>query len=326
MNILITGAGGFIGQNVVKQLSQDKNLNLRLLLMEQEKTVAEQFPATEAIIGTLQEDDTIKKAVAKIDIIIHLASKNIDFDGQGFQEINVNGTARLCAAAAKANVGKIIYLSTVGVYGHAKHSEVDETTPLQPDSDFSRSKAAAEKIILDYHEQKKMSAVILRHRFVYGRGDRHVIKRMIKAARTYPFLISKGRARVSFIHVDDLAAIIKHLLSHEITSPDQPVYHVTDGFPVRYCDLINLFCDTYGFARPKFSIPFLLLYLPVRLKELLLKIDPEVTKSSISSMRLKLVGLDNCFSNKKISDLLPDFKFTKFQDAFPELAEYYQED
>lgn len=324
--ILITGATGFNGHHVVDLIpKRAKKGEVRLFVLESELASVKNPSAFSIVTGDLSDKKAIAGALKGVDTVIHLASKNIDSDGRGFEKVNVEGTANLCEAAAAAGCKKFIYLSSVGVYGHHKYCCADEETPVRPDTPFSRSKAEAEKIILKHHSAGKFQGIILRHRFVYGAGDVHVMPRIIKAAKKYPFLLSSGRAKVSLIFVNELAEILIRFALEDIPFSDNPVYHVTDGVPVRYRDVIRAVCTAYSFKFPKFSIPFHLLYIPVRIYEKLFSIDPETTKSSLSSIRLKLVGLDNYYSHEKIKKLFPDLKLTPFKEMFPKIAEFYKQ-
>ena len=166
---------------------------------------------------------------------------------------------------------------------------------------------------------------MLRHRFVYGDGDRAVLPRLIKAARSYPFWLSGGRARMSLIWAPDLAEIIRRLAGPAgvAIDPEDPVYHVTDGEPISYRRVITTLCEAFDYRPPRVSIPYRLLYAPVRLRELLLGIDPEVAASSVTSIRLKLVAQDNDFSNRKLARLLPDLEYTPFEEGFRRSLDFY---
>lgn len=322
--ILITGATGFVGQHVLRQfLKKVAAENIRVLLFESEREFLAKFPGISAVFGDLSDKRTLSRALENVDTVIHLASKNIDKDGSGFNAVNVQGTELLCDQAVNAPVKKVIYLSTVGVYGHKTHRGSDETAPVNPDTEFSHSKAAAEKIILKHNQKQDFQGIIIRHRFVYGAGDEYVIPRMINAAQKYKFLIGGGRARLSFILVDELAEIIFKFATVKTDYTQIPIYHATDGAPVTYRDIIFSISDAYELKRPKIYIPFWLLYIPVRLFEWIKKIDPETTSSSISSIRLKLIARDNYFSNEKLVKLFPDLKLTPFKKAFKNLAGYY---
>ncbi len=322
--ILITGGTGFIGRHVVRVIRDSVNAKaIRILLMESERDKQTEFPGMQVVFGDLSSETTVAKTVSGIDTIIHLAGKNIDHDGTGFTQVNIDGTRHLCNAAAAHGVKKMIYVSSVGVYGHHSHRNTDETTPVKPDTAFSKSKAEAEKIILEHHSRGDLQGIILRHRFVYGEGDEHVVPRMMRAAEKYPFLINRGRARVSLVQVNEFADITGRFALKGLPKDDSPIYHVTDGFPISYHDIIMTICNAYGFHRPERSIPFWLLYGPVRLYEFIRRVDPEATKSSLSSLRLKLVGQDNYYSNHKLRQLFPNYTFTPFKEAFPALVGYY---
>lgn len=321
--ILVTGVSGFIGRHVLTRFLQShKAENIRVLLMEHEQDILMEYPGLSYVIGDLTDKKALIKAVSGVNTIIHLASKNIDRDGSGFTAINVEGTRLLCEEALEQKVDTFIYLSSVGVYGHGAHKNADETAKLAPDTEFSVSKSQAEQIILEHNEKGSFNGIVLRHRFVYGEGDIHVLPRMIKAARKYKFLLNGGKARMSLIRVEDVAEII-HRFTEANQKEKNPVYHITDGYPLRYAEMIDLICKSYDLDPPSRNLPYWIIYLPVRIKELIRNIDPEKTKSSLSSIRLKLIGLDNYFSNGKLKKRFPDLKLKSFQDNFTDLSSYY---
>ncbi|HDN26422.1 MAG TPA: NAD-dependent epimerase/dehydratase family protein [Thioploca sp.] len=328
--IFITGANGFIGRHVVQHfVKRQPDIPLRALLSRSHEDFATRFPHVETFCGDLREPVPIKPALEGVETVIHLASKNIDKDGSGFQQVNVEGTKQLCHNAVQAGVRRFIYVSSVGVYGHGSHRDVDERTPVSPDTTFSRSKAEAEKIILAHHQKGDFQAIILRHRFLYGKQDEHVMPRFMKAARNYPFWVSGGRAKMSLLLVDDFAEVIARLATLPLSvlqdknDRENPTYHATDGMPIAYRQLISTIGELFNYQPPRFSIPFWLLYPLLRFYELIRGIDPEVTSSSLSSIRLKLVAQDNSFSNRKLYSLLPEMKFTPFKQGMEKSLDYY---
>ena len=319
--ILVTGADGFLGRHVVRRYGDDPTgPPLRILVR---KVQPDRRQDIEVVTGDLGDEASLRRAVEGIDTVVHLASKNIDHDGSGYAEVNVEGTRRLCQAAAAAGVSRLVYVSSVGVYGHGTRRDADESTPVRPDSPFSRSKAAAEAIVLDQHDRGALTAVILRHRFVYGDGDRSLIPALARTAKKLPVWISGGRARTSVVLADDFAEVIRRVvaLPAEVFAESEPVFHVTDGCPIAYRELVAASCRLFGVDPPRFSIPFALAYMPVRAVELLRVTDPET--ASISSIRLKLVGRDNYYSNRKLSALLPDLRFTPFGEGLARSAVHY---
>ncbi len=327
MTILITGGNGFIGRHVVRRFAEDAGAPARAFDVHYGDDFADSFPGIEAARGDLLDEADLAGALEGVETVAHLASKHVDHDGSGFERINVEGTRALCRAAAAAGARRVIYLSSVGVYGHGAHSGADESTPVAPDTPFSRSKAAAERIVQGHARAGDFRGVVLRHRFVYGDGDRAVLPRLIKAARSYPFWLSGGRARMSLIWAGDLAEIIHRLAGPDAVAvdPEDPVYHVTDGAPISYRRVITTICEAFDYKPPRVSVPYRLLYAPVRLRELLLGIDPEVAASSVTSIRLKLVAQDNDFSNRKLAGLLPDLRCTPFEEGFRRSLDFYSQ-
>lgn len=322
--IFVTGAAGFIGRHVIRELVT-RGLPCRALLSRPNPDFTALFPDIETVVGDLLDPETLDRGLAGAGAVLHLASKNIDHDGSGFERVNVEGSRRLAERSAKAGVERLVYISSVGVYGHGAHRDTDESAPLAPDTPFSRSKVAAEGLLLDAHRRGDFATVILRHRFVHGEGDRSVVPRLLGAARKYPFWISGGRALMSFVWAPDLARVAVKMVRGEVAADaDEPVYHVTDGQRTTYRQVITTLCGHLGRRPPRISIPLALLYWPIRLREKLLGIDPEASSASITSIRLELVAQDNHFSNAKLVRALgSEAAFTPFSVGFLHDAETY---
>lgn len=323
--ILVTGADGFVGRHVVARLTdQFGPENVRSLVSGRggEERAIHGSPR---MVGDLRVRAGLDPAVADVETVVHLASKNIDTDRSGFEATNVEGTRNLLDAAIKAGARHFIYLSSVGVYGHSPHRLVDETAPLHPDTPLARSRVAAESLLLDRHRSQEIGVTLLRPRFIYGEGDRHFIARLLPALVRYPFLINGGRAQLSMVWAGDVAGAIARLIVEPpaLTDPD-PIYHINDGQPRTYRDLARFLCDTYGLRLPRLSLPTWLLHPLLRLRERLTGTDPETATSSLTSMRLKLVGNDNSFSTARWQRDFPDFEWTQLEEIFPELEEYYR--
>ena len=293
--ILVTGARGFIGQNLMAQWEGEE---------------------VRTLDARLEDEAALRRAVEGVHTIVHLASKNVDRDGSGFETTNVEGTRRLASSACTQGVTRILYVSTCGVYGHGAHVEAAESVPVAPDTAFSRSKAAAEAILLEHHAKGELEAVVLRHRFVYGPGDQHFVPGLTKLARRGRPVPVSGRARMSLIHVADLGAILRKFCDPDVSVPRDPVFHATDGRPRTLRDVVTALSEAVSVPTPPFiPIPFPVLYYPLRLIEKMDGRDPDAPSRSLTSVRLLLFGKDHTFSNEKLRTALPEITFRRFEDS-----------
>lgn len=335
--IFLTGTTGFIGSHILNNLLTHPNLaslavlhrqslensNLRGFPGQNLQQILAEYPDVRSIYGSLRDIDKLNIGATGARTIIHAASKNIDLDGTGFNE-NVVGIKNLCNAAIQNKVKKFIYISSVGVYGHREYKGNDETLAVQPDSALSRSKAQCEQIILEHHNQGDFQAIILRPRFVYGTGDFYVMPRLIKAIGKMPFLVNQGQARMSFIWVEDLAKVVTKFALNSVSKQNNPIYHTNDGQPISLREIALLISNSLGYSFPKYNLPFWLLYAPIHLFEIMFGIDPETSRGSISSTRLKFIANDNYFSHEKLRTQFPDLIFTPFNEGFKRSLWFYK--
>jgi nucleoside-diphosphate-sugar epimerase len=314
--ILITGANGFVGKNLVNQfVEQGQTANIRLFLRRPVSAYSSQNIT--CCYGDMTNRQQIINALEKVDTVIHLASKNIDVDHTGFHETNVVGLKLLAEACAEKQIKKFIYLSSTGVYGHGENlAGVSENHPIHPDTELSISKAAAEQIILNYHLQGSFQAIILRPRFIYGQHDLHFIPSLIRYMSKSPLLIDGGKAKVSVIHVDDLTKLVVKLASDENPFQDAyPVFHVNDAHPISYKEISHILAQKFNYSPGKIAIPSWLIYTPIRIKELCMG-ERRSHSSSVTSLQIKLLTYDNYFSVHKLQTIFPEFQCRSFAERF----------
>ncbi len=278
--LLLTGWRGFIGARVVRRLEADGVPFRRLE-------------------GDVRQAASVLEQARGCDAIVHVAFRNID-RGDGFA-VNPEGTAAVAQAAAAVGA-RVVALSTVGVYGHGRHVDADETTPLAPDTEFSKSRAEAERVLV----ASGVEHVRLRHRFVYGPGDAHVVPRLYRAVTRAPFLVDRGAARLSFVHVDDLARVIVRAAAAPLPA-GEPVFHVTDGAPQSLRAVADALVGRFGGRVPARSVPYGAVDLVAR--------AVDAVRGSHLREQLALVGRDQTFSNRKLLAWLPELAFVPFADG-----------
>lgn len=153
INVLITGASGYLGSRIYKTLG---SLNYHCVLSARNPMkLAQIFPEAECRILDISSEETFKNALLQIDVVIHLASMNYqdcEKDPVLAQKINVEMTDKLIQSAIAAGVQKFVYFSTFHVYGNPQ-GVITEETPPSPISVYAKTHLEAEKVLLKYHNQ-----------------------------------------------------------------------------------------------------------------------------------------------------------------------------
>lgn len=148
--ILITGATGLIGYNIVKQLIRKKR-KVRVLVRSVEKAKALLPKECEFFQGDVTDFDSVRKAAAKCSVIYHAAGLPEQWvsDHSIFQKVNVHGTENVVKAAIENKVGKFIYTSTIDVFQGTLGNLYDESIidPNPKNTFYERSKQDADRIV-----------------------------------------------------------------------------------------------------------------------------------------------------------------------------------
>ena len=178
--ILVTGAAGFIGSNFVRQmLTEDDNAHivaLDSLTYAGNLANLESCQANERftfVKGDICDDKLVDQLMVDIDSVINFAAEShVDrsiHSATDFIRTNVMGTQILAGAAMKHNVERFLQVSTDEVYGSlGKTGLFTETTPIQPNSPYSASKASADLLLLAYYHTYQFPVLITRCSNNYG--------------------------------------------------------------------------------------------------------------------------------------------------------------
>ena len=175
MRVCVTGGTGFIGKSLVRRLLTEGH-EVRVLARPSPRADALAALGAEVIRGDLAETAILHRAIAGADIVFHAAAK---VTGPGsreeFFQANVNGTQRVLEACLQQGVRRVVYLSSIAVYGNAREDEIiDEHTPFDERPEgrdfYSQSKIAADRLAASFATNNKLPIVVLRPGIVYGPG------------------------------------------------------------------------------------------------------------------------------------------------------------
>lgn len=196
-NVLVTGAAGFIGSNLVESLVE-KGYKVKAFIHYNsqnnwgnlERLSKETLDEIEIFTGNIEDPFAVKKAVQGCDTILHLAALiGIPYSyiaPESYVNTNIKGTLNVMQAALDSDIEKVVHTSTSETYGTAIYAPIDEKHPLQGQSPYSASKIGADKIAESYHLSFELPVATIRPFNTFGprQSARAVIPTIISQALT----------------------------------------------------------------------------------------------------------------------------------------------
>jgi nucleoside-diphosphate-sugar epimerase len=243
----VTGGSGFVGGALIDRLRRE-GWDVRALARSERAAERVRELGAEPVMGDL--DDL---HVEDCEVAFHAAAKVEDFgDPADFERVNVQGTRNVVAACRAGGVRRLVHVGTeAALMAGQPLVNVDESAPLRPDSPvlYSSSKAKAEEIV----RGADFETVVVRPRFVWGRGDTTLLPQMVEMVRTGRFRwVGGGRQLTATTHIDNT---VEGLWLAATRAPAGGVYFVTDGEPTVFRDFITQWVGTQGVTIPDKSVP-----------------------------------------------------------------------
>jgi nucleoside-diphosphate-sugar epimerase len=230
MEILVTGANGFLGKHILKELKR--------------KPVTIGRNSQSDIIIDLSKEIPL---LPKVDLVIHSAGKahivpKTDIEKESFFEVNVKGTENLLKGLEMDGLPKqFVFISSVSVYGVISGNHINEEHPLMAKDPYGESKILAEKLVQDWCTKNNIICTILRLPLVVGANPPGNLRAMINGIRKgFYFNISGGNAKKSMVLADDISKIL--LKAAEVGG----VYNLTDGYHPDFHEMSHLISKQLG--------------------------------------------------------------------------------
>lgn len=271
--ILLTGATGFLGVNLLNSLEKKgynvKSLNLRL------KWSIEDFE--------------------KVNVIIHLAGKAHDLENVAspelYYEVNYNLTKELYDAFLKSNVDVFVYMSSVKAVADTVHEILTEDEVPNPLTHYGKSKLMAENYIVNSNLPFGKSFYVLRPCMIHGPGNKGNLNLLYKFSSTrIPWLLGSFQNKRSFLSIDNLIFILNELISRNDIGSG--IYNLADDMPISTNEIISIISQ----CRKR---EIIILKINPLLIKMLFNIC-EFLRLPINSNTLKKLTESYCVSNEKI--------------------------
>jgi nucleoside-diphosphate-sugar epimerase len=260
MNILITGACGYIGSKITQVILQagknvigvDSNPELDPLLSGKS--------GFEFILADIANPATFPTGVKKADILVHCAAlvhkRSSDLSRKNYFRINYEGTKNILNFLDKGRLKQIIFLSTVSVYGDISNSIVpDENTRAAPEDLYGESKLAAEDAIKEFSDKHKIPYTIFRLTPVYGDFFLlNINKRIYFPGKMAFYKIGSGDQRLSLVSVKNVVDVVVGSVNNSNYFNQTFIVKDTEDYSIN--EIISTFKDIFSqHNKPVVKIP-----------------------------------------------------------------------
>lgn len=228
MKVLVTGATGFIGSNLIERLVSHK-WEVKALVRPKNRRFNINNKV-EMIFGDLKDLDKVKNKIKKTDIVFNLAGAlpHHYLPEKKYWETNVEGVKNLLKVYRNSNIKRFVHVSTTGIYGSTIWA--NERSALHLDSVYAKSKAVGENFVFEAYKKEKLPVTIIKPTIAYGPGDTRpgfsnlfpLIKKMIFVP------VGEGKNFFHTIYVENLvealilAATNKEAIGEDFIIGDDP--------------------------------------------------------------------------------------------------------
>ncbi len=304
MRALVTGGAGFLGRPLVDALRR-RGHEVTVL----DKGARPWRDDVELIDGDIRDLTTVDQAAAGRDAIFHSASlvhtkwNQLDL----IRGVNIGGTENVLAAARRAGVPRLVYVSSASiVYEGRDIQNGDETLPhaTRFAAPYAQTKSVAEKAVLAASDAR-LCTCALRPHSIFGPGDTRLVPAILEKAKKgkLKFAVGKPGKRTDFTYVDNVVDAC--LAACERLEPGSPVagqaYFITNGEPMGFWDFVRQVVEPLGYGSARFTIPYPIAYAAAWARETLdtLKGGTLNSEESLSRFTIDYLCTDHFYSIAK---------------------------
>ncbi len=318
--VAVTGAGGFIGSNLLKSLAE-----------RGAKITGFDLPGVKPVEGKrihwvesdLANEAEVRSSLGQAEVVFHLAFPVSDWESEDKFTAALTLSDLICRIAEE-KAQRLVLTTSVVVYGdQIGKGPIDESTPYgKSNGYYTEYKQKQEQNAIGHFHRANLDVRIVRPGNVYGAGSKPWVVEVIKVLRQgLPALIGDGKGRAGLIHVANLVDILLRVAEDENSRGE--IYLAADDNHVAwhtyFSDLAHIARTDPPSSIPRFASDILAIAGETAWKTFGIKGRPPLTRQA-----LMLVGADNDFSNKKIREKLGFKPVISYQQALHEIENYVQ--
>jgi nucleoside-diphosphate-sugar epimerase len=317
--VLVTGAGGFLGNHLVRELLHKDDV-VRIISRKIDEEF-EQNKNVEVLYGDIRNPEVAQKAVDGVDIIYHCAAITTNKGPwQNFLDTNINATRNLLDAAVKFGVRRFVFVSSVTVYGFSKmkgNKPIRENDahgnglPLY--SYYAKSKIEAEKLVWEYYRSKQLPVVILRPGVIFGFKGKNTFK-------TGKIIFGAKHKILPYVYVKDVVAAL--ILAGNSDAAVGNAYNVVGDEQPTQGEFKNKINRTIGVDKTGVFLPRPIMYIPALLFEFYSKRKQADSSPPYNLFFYKSLVRDLRYDNHKIKEELGWVPSYSIEDGIKETNQY----
>ena len=274
MKFAVTGGTGCLGRPLIQKILKD-GAYLNLLSVPNDHSFGCSHKKVNIIYGDINSSGILDRLCADCDVVFHLAGKvhsvpRTKDDEQEFYRVNLEGTKNLLEAAKRNRVKRVVFYSTVGVYGKDADFHGDEYSLCRPNSAYTKSKHLAEQLVLNSSQFGGPEGTVMRFPIAYGPLDRGNMAKLIKVIKSKVFFYfgdgSCSRSMISSQNAAEAAvnAAIEPKAANEI-------FCVTDGRDYTLKEIVSSVLSALNMSWKPYHLPVLMAELAGRSGDILRK-------------------------------------------------------
>ena len=312
MNVALTGATGFIGNELVlKHLELGNSVRV---FTRKDKNLINSPKGVQIFHGDISYDDnTLNAFLNDVDVLYHCAAEIQDESKMYL--VNVKGTENLVNAAS-GRINHLVQLSSTGVYGSPSTGIINEATPVNPQNTYESTKLRSDEIIIKAGMENKFSYSILRPSNVFGVGmkNQSLYKLIEVIDRGLFFFIGKRGAIANYISVENVVNAM--ILCGQRPIAKGKVYNLSDWLYIE-C-FIALIAKELNKPPPKMRLPKFLL-------KCIAAVGDVIPQSPLTSSRIEALTRRCIYSTALIDKELNYKHCVTIQDGLSRLVVSYIE-
>lgn len=254
--ILLTGATGFIGSDILHKICLDGSF--QAIVCSRSDVLIKANSVDYFLVNDFEEESLWHNALVNVEVVIHAAarahvSRDEKFDPLvEYRRVNVDGTMALARQAVAAGVKRFIFISSIGVNGNintAPFKETDDPAPAEP---YAQSKYEAEIALLQLASETSLEVVIIRPPLVYGANAPGNFGSLVKAiSKGLPLPLGAIHNKRSLVALDNLVDLIITCIDHPAAA--NQIFLAGDGEDISTTQLLRGVANAMG--KPSRLIP-----------------------------------------------------------------------